>query len=108
MIAYRAFKQEGEEKMEDNRGFTIKDLLIRLILKSNKIIAAATPIMMLLFMFICPVFIDIQTFRPIQNFLPSFQYLTAVHNNMYIIGMLVYTLICSGVYFVLTKILRKS
>lgn len=83
-------------------------MLIRLICKSNKIIGAATPIMMLIFMVVCPVFIDIKILRPIQNFLPTFHYLTAVHNDKYILIMLIYTLVCSAVYFLLSKIMRRA
>jgi len=83
-------------------------MLIRLVFKSNKVIGAATPIMMLLLMIICPVFIDIQLFRPIQNLLPTFQYLSAVHNDSYIFGMLIHTFICSAVYYLLSKIMRKA
>lgn len=83
-------------------------MLIRLVLKSNKVIGAATPVMMLLFVFVCPIFIDIKILRPIQNFLPTFHYLAAVHNDKYIIGMMLFTLICSGVYYLLSKLLRRA
>ena len=87
---------------------TAFSMLIRLILKSNKVIGAATPIIMLLFVFICPVFVDIQLLRPIQNFIPTYHYLAAVHNDKYVIIMLLYAVICAMVYFLLSKIWRKA
>lgn len=87
---------------------TVFCMTARLICGSGKILGAITPIMMLLFIVICPVFLDIKVLRPIQNLLPTFHYLSAVHNNKFIVIMMLYAVICSAVYFLLSKILRKA
>jgi len=87
---------------------TLFCMVIRLICKTNKILSAVTPITMLLFMVICPVFIDIKILRPIQYFLPTFHYLSAVHNNKFIIFMAAYALVTALLYFALSKILKKA
>lgn len=87
---------------------TTFSMLLRIVLKSNKIIGTAIPVMMLLFMVICPIFIDLKILRPIQHFLPTFHYLLAVHNDKYVTGMVLYSLICGGIYYLLSKLWRRA
>lgn len=87
---------------------TVFCMIIRLICKTNKILGAVTPLTLLLFMVVCPVFIDIKILRPIQYLLPTFHYLSAVHNNKFIIFMAVYAAVGSLIYFILSKIYRKA
>lgn len=83
-------------------------MIIRLICRSNKVMGAVTPIMILAFMVVCPVFIDIKILRPVQYFLPTFHYLSAVHNDKFIIFMVIYAFIAAVFYFMLSKIVRKA
>ncbi len=83
-------------------------MIVRLLCVSSKMLAAVTPIMMLSFIVVCPVFLDIKLFRPIGLFLPTYHYLSAVHNNKFIGFMIIYALVGTAVYFLLSKILRKA
>lgn len=83
-------------------------MIIRLILGSIKMLSAATPVIIMLFAVICPVFIDIKVLRPIQYLFPTFHYLGAVHNDRYILFMVIYAAVCAFVYFIISKILRKA
>ena len=87
---------------------TVFCVTIRLICGSGKILGAITPLLMLLLIVICPVFLDIKFLRPIQLFFPTFYYLSAVHNNKFIIIMVVYAAIGSLIYFTLSKFLKKA
>lgn len=87
---------------------TVFCMTVRLICGSGKILGAITPLLMLLFIVICPVFLDIKLLRPIQRFLPTFHYLSAVHNNKFIIIMVIYAAVGSVVYLLLSKILKKA
>lgn len=87
---------------------TVFCMTVRLICGSGKTLGAITPIMMLIFIVVCPVFLDIKVLRPIQSLLPTFHYLSAVHNNRFILFMAIYAAIGSAVYFLLSKILRKA
>lgn len=87
---------------------TVFCMILRLICGSGKVLGAVTPIIMLLFIVICPVFLDIKVLRPIQAFLPTFHYLSAVHNNKFILIMVIYAVFGSMIYFLLSKILKKA
>ena len=87
---------------------TVFCMTVRLLCGSGKTLAAVTPLLILSFTVICPVFLDIKILHPIGQFLPTFHYLSAVHNNKFIGVMVIYALVGSGVYFLLSKILRKA
>jgi hypothetical protein len=69
--------------------------LIRRLLPRTEALGIATPLLLLLMLVLCPVFLNVRRLRPLQFLLPPFYYLHGVHNRDYVYGLVLYTL---GVY----------
>jgi hypothetical protein len=69
--------------------------LVRRLLPRAETLGIATPLLLLLMLVLCPVFLNVRRLRPLQYLLPPFYYLHGVHNQDYVYGLAVYT---CGVY----------
>jgi hypothetical protein len=69
--------------------------LVRRLLPRVQALGIATPLLLLLMLVLCPVFLNVRRLRPLQYLLPPFYYLHGVHNRDYVYGLVLYTF---GVY----------
>jgi hypothetical protein len=69
--------------------------LMRRLLPRLEWLGIATPLLMILMLVLCPVFLNIRRLRPVQYLLPPFYYLHGVHDRDYLLLLLLYT---CGVY----------
>lgn len=70
-------------------------------------IGALLPILIVAALVICPVFFDLGALRTLQYLLPPTYYINAIYDAGYIGAMIIYTLICILIYYLLGK-LRKQ
>lgn len=77
-------------------------LLQRLCGKLHRL-AALIPCLLPVCFVLCPVFFSVRQWRILQNLLPPFYYLNAVHNASYLYKMLLYCFLLVGVDLVLDK-----
>jgi ABC-2 type transport system permease protein len=78
--------------------------LLRIITVKNYIFCAAIPIIILVTLVLCPIFLKVNSFRPIQLLLPVFYYLNSVYSLYYLFLFSMYTIIL----FILNKILMTK
>ena len=67
--------------------------LVRHITIKNSIFCASIPIIILITLVLCPIFLKVNTFRPLQLLLPVFYYLNSVYSLHYLWLFLLYTVI---------------
>ena len=78
--------------------------LLRIITVKNYIFCAAIPVIILVTLVLCPIFLKVNSFRPIQLLLPVFYYLNSVYSLYYLFLFSMYTIIL----FILNKILMTK
>ena len=78
-------------------------MMLRALLHSIKAIGTLIPVLIVVMLLICPVFFDLGVLRMYQFLLPPTYYINAAVNPMYIVYMVLYTLLCSGLYFAFRK-----
>ena len=83
-------------------------MVLRRIFNSIRSLGALLPLLITLMLVICPVFFNFGPMRPMQYLLPPTYYIHAVSNSLWLGYMLVYTLICFGIYFLLGCIPKKD
>jgi hypothetical protein len=67
--------------------------ILRHLLKNEVRFCALIPFLILLLLVICPVFIKINLFSPIQYFLPPFYYLNSISDSWFLPWFLIYNLL---------------
>lgn len=82
--------------------------LLRLSLKKEMLLGLFTPVLLLLCLAVCPVFFNIKKFRMVQKLLPPYYYLNALHDEIVLLQLLVFTVICTAAGFVLFKWTREA
>jgi len=65
-------------------------IAIERICRSISMLSAATPIVIIVLIVVCPVFFNIDALYPLQLILPPYYYLNAVYNAGFLIPMLMY------------------
>lgn len=65
-------------------------LLVGRLCGSLEGLAAGTPVLMLMMLVLCPVFLDIRRLRIIQYLFPPFYYLNAVYHESFLVYLLLY------------------
>lgn len=83
-------------------------MLLRRVLGTIRAIGTALPLLIVAMLLLCPVFFDLGVLRPYQFLLPPTYYINAVYNEVYLLYMVAYTLICSLLYLVLGKVLKRA
>jgi len=66
------------------------------------------PILLMVMIVLCPVFLDLKKFRVVQYLLPPYYYLKSIHSVYYIYGMVVYFIVMSSVCILLSKWQNKK
>lgn len=77
--------------------------LLRLLTINKNIFCAATTIILLTMMVVCPIFLKVNSFRPLQFSFPIFYYLNSIYSKSFMIQFAIYT----GILFVLNIIATK-
>ncbi len=81
--------------------------LLRLWCGRMHVIATVLPVLTVLMLAICPVFISLPALRHIQLLFPPTFYIHSVYNPRYLLYMLIYILIVKLIYVVSSKILHR-
>lgn len=66
------------------------------------------PLLVVVMLLVCPVFFDLGALRQMQYLFPPTYYINAVHNEVYLLYMLIYTFIAAAVYYLAGWILRRE
>jgi len=77
--------------------------IVRQITGKIQILGAAIPLMILLMLVICPVFVEFKNFRLVQYMLPPYYYLTGIYNTAVLVKALIYIGIVYGFLFIKEK-----
>ncbi|WP_191018092.1 hypothetical protein [Treponema zioleckii] len=77
--------------------------LLRMIFKTPAVFCAALPLLILVQLVVCPIFVRIQTLLPIQYILPPFYYLNSVQDSWFLTPFAVYVLILAALNFLFCK-----
>lgn len=78
-------------------------MLLRALLRSVRVLGALLPLLIVLMLLLCPVFFDLAKLRLLQFLLPPTYFINAAYNPMYILYMVIHTLVCGGLYLLLTR-----
>ena len=82
-------------------------MLLGSVLNSVKALGAALPILSVVMLLVCPVFLDLAQLRIFQLLLPPTYYITAIYNPQYLGYMAIYTTVCIALYTLSEKLHRK-
>ena len=77
--------------------------VIRRLTGSLVRMGALIPVILLVMLALCPIFMGVYQFKAIQLLLPPYYYLNALHNTTYVLGMVVYI----GVVYVIDYLLLR-
>lgn len=67
--------------------------LVRIICRTGQCIGMVMPILAIVMLVVCPVFISLPGLKPLQMLFPPTYYLNAIYNNTYLVYFVFYTLI---------------
>lgn len=67
--------------------------LIRLLCRRPERLGSCIPLVLTGMLILCPIFLDINSLRPIQYLLPPYYYLKSIHTTFYLWGMACYTVV---------------
>lgn len=81
--------------------------LIRLLCRNRQSIGMLMPILAMLMLVICPVFISIPGLKPIQLLFPPTYYLNAVYNSAYLSYMVLYTVALWVIYKCTSRVRKR-
>lgn len=65
--------------------------LLRLLCRWPELLGSCIPLALTGMLVLCPVFLDVNGFRPVQYLLPPYYYLKSIHTPFYLWGMACYT-----------------
>lgn len=82
--------------------------VIRRLCGSIVRLGAIIPGLLLVMLAVCPIFMGAPKMRAIQCLLPPFYYLNALHNQLYLYGMLIYIVLIYSIDFVLMHFITKK
>lgn len=69
--------------------------LIRLLVRTPERLGSSMLILTAGMLVLCPVFLNLRSFRAVKYLLPSYYYLLSIHNVRYLYGMAIYTTVVS-------------
>ena len=78
-------------------------LLIKQIFSSIRMLASIIPPLTVIMIALCPVFFDLRKLTALQLIFPPTYYVNVMYNNMYLLYMVIYTIVC----FALCQLLQK-
>lgn len=76
-------------------------------LTGGRVMGALMPVMVVIMLLVCPVFMDLAQLRLFQLLLPPTYYLNGIYNPTYLLYMVLYTLLCGALYLLSEKLKRK-
>lgn len=82
-------------------------MLLRRLLKSQRGLGIAMPLLMVVMLIACPVFFDFAVMRYVQFLLPPTYFVNGVHNNLYLLYMLPYMAITGGACLLYDRLTTK-
>lgn len=71
--------------------------ILRRLLKTVKAIGAAIPVLIIAMVSLSQIFIEVNSFRLVQTFLPTYYYIPAVHNIGFLKSMIIYCVIAVAI-----------
>lgn len=80
--------------------------IIRVITVKNHIFCAAIPVIILVTLVLCPIFLKVNSFRPVQFMLPIFYYLNSLYSLYYLGLFAAYTgvlLLMNALYYIIVS-----
>ncbi len=83
-------------------------MFLEKLLVSEKIIGVFTPVMITVAAIFSPVFVDLRSYKKVQNLIPSFHYLKSTFDAYYLRGALIYTAILLILVILLHQIRKKA
>ena len=81
--------------------------LLGTILRSNNLLGAASPLILVICLALCPVFLDVTLFTPVKYLLPTFYYLFSITNSSFILKTIIFILCLYPVSFISYIFTRK-
>lgn len=82
-------------------------MLLRSLVDSVKVLGALMPLLVVIMLLVCPVFVDMAKLRLVQMLLPPTYYLNGVYNPMYLVYMVLFTILCGGLYLLSEKLQKR-
>lgn len=82
--------------------------ILRLVFRNEMNYCAVLPLLILIFLVFCPIFLNIHTLRFLQYMLPPFYYLNASQDSWFFIPFLVYDLFLFILHFTLSVLASKN
>lgn len=82
-------------------------VLIGLICRRVKVLAALTPFILIITLVICPIFLKLPQLKPLQGLLPPYYYLCSIFDSTYLINMAIYTAVLYILIYPINKILNR-
>lgn len=83
-------------------------MAVRRLCGSARLLAMVLPLLIVVTLLVCPVFFDLGALRQAQYLFPPTYYINAVHNDNYLLYMLLYTLVMWAVYLLAGKLLKRN
>lgn len=77
---------------------------VRILCQKVQRLTVCTPLLILAMLVLCPIFLDVHKFRPVQYLLPPFYYLNALHNPAFLYRSIIYCVILFGLDFLLNRL----
>ena len=78
-------------------------MLVRALCRKISVIGVLMPLLAVVMLLVCPVFLDLAKLRLWQLLLPPTYYILGAYNSMYLLYMVLYSAVCFGVYSLLPK-----
>ena len=82
-------------------------MLLRSVLKGVRLMAVTMPVLVVLMLLVCPVFLDLGQLRLWQLLLPPTYYILGAVNDRYLVYLLAYTAVCFALYYLSEKLQKK-
>lgn len=83
-------------------------MIIRRICRQIKVIGILTPALIITTLLLSPVFLNIKELRPLQNFCPTFHYLSSIHDTHYLWTLIVFTVMLAIVINLMDLLHKKT
>ena len=83
-------------------------MTVRRICGGMGVLGTLLPVLMVIMLIICPVFVDFGALHYLQHLFPPTYYINAVNSNYYLGYQLIYTAALLGVYVLVGKFLRRQ
>lgn len=81
--------------------------LLRVLCGSLRVLGTVIPLLVVAMLGICPVFFDLGVLRQLQYLFPPTYYINGVYTDQYIWYMLLHAICTWGIYFGLSKLLKR-